>query len=144
MFHPFVTGSIFVIFARDISVQLRMRGMRLLGEDDRCSARYRPTCSRRLKILSPETLYNIIISVMYGVAHSLLNGRHLSSVTDDAGYLLPFSSPTLSSFTGRSIHFSLKHSKKIYFENGNEMLISRLFMFYCFFYFTNSLSSKIL
>lgn len=95
MFHPFVTGSISVIFARDTSVlQMQMRGMRLLGEDEPVFHAI-PACSKRLKIFSPETLYNIIIFVMcIELPVHFLTARHLSFVADDAGYLLyPFGSP---------------------------------------------------
>lgn len=42
-----------------------------------------------LKITLRQKRYNIIIFVMYEATRSFLNGRHLSSGADDAGYLLP-------------------------------------------------------
>lgn len=67
---------------------------------------------------------------MYRVAHPFLNDRHLSFVADDAGYLLPFGSPTVFPRSQERVIISQTSLIKKFISKTEMMLISWLFMFY--------------
>lgn len=101
MFHPFVTGSISVIFPRyKLTVSDERDATNRKG--DRCPMRY-ATDKRRTPKNIRQKRYNIIISVTCGLTHLFLNGRHLSSDGDDTSYLLPFDSLAVRSFHNDAI-----------------------------------------
>lgn len=92
MFYPFVTGSISVIFARyKRAVPDERDATDRGGSMVSCVIpRARDRC--QMPKNTRQKHYNIIISMIYGAA-PFLNGQHLSSNTDDAGYPLSFDFP---------------------------------------------------